>query len=300
MTEITLLDGSIGQELVHRANSRATNLWSTQVMLDRPELVGAVHADYFAAGATVATTNTYAVHRNRLARAGIEDKQVDLIRAAVDQAVAARTAHGSGRIAGALGPMLASFRPDLSPDVGVATERFAEIIALMGDGIDVILAETVCSLQEAEGIFQGVQRAASDKPLWIAFSVDDADGTRLRSGEPLGVIASMIAHYRPAAVLLNCATPEAIEQGLSVLTDCGIPFGAYANGFTKITDDFKQNAPTVDALTARHDLTPAVYADHVMAWVGAGATIVGGCCEVGPAHVSEIARRLRSAGHTIV
>ena len=300
MTDITLLDGSIGQELVHRAGSPATNLWSTQVMMDRPELVGAVHADYFAAGATVATTNTYAVHRNRLARVDLEDKLGDLIRMAVDQAVTARDAHGSGLIAGALGPMLASFRPDLTPDVGLATERFAEIIALMGDSIDVILAETVCSLQEAEGIFQGVERAGTGVPLWIAFSVDDADGSKLRSGEPLGVIASMIAHYSPAAVLLNCATPEAIEQGLPVLTDCGIPFGAYANGFTKITDAFKQDAPTVDALTARQDLTPAAYADHVMAWVGAGATIVGGCCEVGPAHIAEIARRLRAAGHTIV
>ena len=31
-----------------------------------------------------------------------------------------------------------------------------------------------------------------------------------------------------------------------------------------------------------------------------GATIVGGCCEVGPDHIAEIARRLRAAGHQIV
>lgn len=300
MTDITLLDGAIGQELVHRAGGGATNLWSTQVMMDRPELVGTLHADYFSAGATVASTNTYALHRNRLARAGVEDKQAALINLAVERAVAARDAHGSGRIAGALGPLLATYRPDLMPDVGLATQGFAEIITLMGGGIDVILAEAVCSLQEAEGIFQGVLESGTDKPLWIAFSVDDEDGTQLRSGEPLGVIAAMVAHYRPAAVLLNCSTPEAIDQGLPVLSDCEIPFGAYANGFTKITDAFRKDAPTVDSLSARQDLTAAVYADHVMAWVGAGATIVGGCCEVGPAHIAEIARRLRAAGHTII
>jgi S-methylmethionine-dependent homocysteine/selenocysteine methylase len=101
-------------------------------------------------------------------------------------------------------------------------------------------------------------------------------------------------------VLLNCSRPEAIAQGLPMLTDCGLPFGAYANGFTMITDGFKEDASTVDALSARTDLTPEVYADHVMTWVGAGATIVGGCCEVGPAHIAKIARRLRDAGHTIV
>jgi homocysteine S-methyltransferase len=47
-------------------------------------------------------------------------------------------------------------------------------------------------------------------------------------------------------------------------------------------------------------MTPEAYADHAMAWVDQGATIVGGCCEVSPAHIAEIARRLRAAGHTIV
>jgi len=300
MSNITLLDGSIGQELVKRSTALATNLWSTSVMMDQPDLVRGVHADYFSAGATIASTNTYAVHRNRLARAGIEDRQAELITTAVDQAVIARNAHGSGRIAGTMGPLLATYRPDLSPDVGLASEGFAEMITLLGDRVDLLLAEAVCSLQEAEGIFQGYVASATDKPLWMAFSVDDQDGTKLRSGEPLFIVTQMLHHYQPAAVLLNCSTPEAITQGLPILTDCGLPFGGYANGFTMITDAFKQDAPTVDALQARTDLTPDTYADHVMNWVSAGATIVGGCCEVGPTHIAEIARRLRAAGHTLV
>lgn len=300
MTHITLLDGSIGQELVKRGSGPATPLWSTSVMMDDPSLVGAVHTDYFNAGATIATTNTYTVHRNRLARVGLEDQLGTLAVAAVDQAATARDAHGSGRIAGSLGPMLASFRPDLMPDVAVASERFAELITLMGDRIDLVLAETVSSLQEAEGVFQGYAASGTDKPLWVAFSVDDSDGRKLRSGEPLFVASEMLSHYNPAAVLLNCSMPEAITQGLPILTDCGLPFGAYANGFTMITEEFKQDASTVASLSARNDLTPELYADYVMNWVSAGATIVGGCCEVGPAHISEITRRLTTAGHTIV
>lgn len=300
MSNITLLDGSIGQELVKRSNVPATPLWSTSVMMEEPDLVGSVHADYFAAGATVATTNTYPVHLSRLERLGLEDKLGELIDMAMAQAVAARKAHGSGLIAGALGPLLASYRPDLNADIAVAAERFSEIIVRMGDSVDVILPETVSSIQEAEGVFQGYAASGSDKPLWMAFSVDDEDGTKLRSGEPLEVLMPMLAHYAPAKVLLNCSMPEAISQGLPVLTDCGLPFGAYANGFTMITDAYKLEFPTVDALSARTDLTPERYADYVMEWVGAGATIVGGCCEVGPAHIAEIARRLRDAGHTIV
>jgi homocysteine S-methyltransferase len=79
----------------------------------------------------------------------------------------------------------------------------------------------------------------------------------------------------------------------------GLPFGAYANGFTRITKAFLQDSPTVDALSARPDMTPELYADHVMTWIDMGATLVGGCCETGPAHIAEIARRLRAAGHEI-
>jgi hypothetical protein len=71
MSKITLLDGGMGQELVHRSGDSPTPLWSTQVMIDHPGLVQAVHADYFAAGATIATTNTYAMHHDRLAGTGV-------------------------------------------------------------------------------------------------------------------------------------------------------------------------------------------------------------------------------------
>ena len=78
MTKITLLDGSIGQELVKRSGDRATPLWSTTVMMEKPELVDKVHTEYFDAGATVATTNTYPVLYDRLKRAGLSDRRFEL------------------------------------------------------------------------------------------------------------------------------------------------------------------------------------------------------------------------------
>ena len=38
----------------------------------------------------------------------------------------------------------------------------------------------------------------------------------------------------------------------------------------------------------------ATYADFAMGWVEAGATIVGGCCEVGPEHIAVLRDRLRA------
>ncbi|QYK41618.1 MAG: homocysteine S-methyltransferase family protein [Paracoccaceae bacterium] len=297
MAAITLLDGGMGQELVARSGDAPTPLWATRVMLDHPGLVRAIHADYFAAGATVATLNTYAIHHDRLERFGLDDRFAELHMAALAEAQAARDAHGSGRLAASFGPLVASYRPETCPPPEVAAPKYAEIARLLGPHVDLILCETMASVAQAEGALRGA--VAAGRPVWLSVTVDDADGTRLRSGEAVAELAPLVAAHRPAAVLANCSVPEAMAAALDALSVLGLPFGAYANGFTHISPAFLQNSPTVDALTARHDLTPERYAEMAMGWVAQGATIVGGCCEVGPAHIATLARALRAAGHEI-
>ena len=101
-------------------------------------------------------------------------------------------------------------------------------------------------------------------------------------------------------MLINCTRPEMVAEGLDIIAQMGVPVGAYANGFTHITDGFLQAAPTVDSLEARKDLTPEAYADFALRWIDHGATILGGCCEISPAHIAELANRLRADGHRIV
>lgn len=299
MSDITLLDGSIGQELVKRSGDRATPLWSTSVMIDHPDLVREVHDAYFKVGATIATTNTYAVLRDRLKRlAELEDKVEELTSTALNAARAARDAHGSGRIAGALGPLMASYRPDICPPAAEAEQMYEEPVRLLSPHVDLLLIETMSSVDQADGALRAAMK--SDKPVWLSMTVDDDDGTILRSGEPLTDIAPVVARHNPDAVLINCSRPEAVAAALDIVKSFGKPFGAYANGFTRISEGFLQDKPTVDALEQRVDLTPLAYADFAMSWVDQGATIVGGCCEVGPDHIAELANRLRSAGHRIV
>ena len=56
----------------------------------------------------------------------------------------------------------------------------------------------------------------------------------------------------------------------------------------------------MDALEQRQDFIPEAYADFAMDWVASGATIVGGCCEVGLDHIKELAKRLIDTGHQII
>lgn len=297
MAEITLLDGGMGQELVRRSGKAPTPLWATQVMVDHPGLVQAIHADYFAAGATVATANSYAIYRDR---AGIEALGADV--AALDamalrEAQAARAGFGAGRIAGALGPLGATYRSDKHPPLTEALPLYAEKARRLAPGCDLLLIETCASLLAAEAALSGALEAGL--PVWLSLTVDDGDGSRLRSGEPLQAVLPL-ARKGAAALLVNCSLPEAMPAALSVLREAGLPFGAYANGFTRITEGFLEDAPTTAALEARSDLTPEVYARHALAWVAAGARIIGGCCETTPAHIAAIKAALEAEGHSIV
>lgn len=298
MTEITLLDGGMGQELVARSGGTDPGpLWATRVMIDHPGMVGAIHDDYFAAGASVATTNTYAILHDRLVRDGMDAYYQALHLRALAEAHEARARAGRGIIAGSMGPLGDSYRPDLTPGVDVSAPLYAEKAALMAPHVDVILIETMSSLDLARGALKGAQ--AAGKPVWLSVSVHDRDGTRLRSGEPLADLRGVLDAAPAAAVLANCSMPEAMEAAMGVLATLSLPFGAYANGFSEISHLPLPEDGTAPAYCARHDLTPQRYAEFALRWVGQGATIVGGCCEVGPAHIRHLADRLRAEGHTI-
>lgn len=140
--------------------------------------------------------------------------------------------------------------------------------------------------------------AESGLPVWAAFTVDDGDGTRLRSGEPLLEAAREVVAAGASGVLVNCAVPEAVTTAMTELAGLGVPFGGYANAFTSVAE--LKPGGTVDVLESRTDLDPTAYAKHALGWVEQGATIVGGCCEVGPAHIETLAERLTSAGYRLV
>ena len=298
MADVTLLDGGMGQELVARSGDTPTPLWATQVMIDHPGLVRDVHADYFAAGSTVATTNTYAIHHDRLVKFDIDDRFASLHAQAMSEAADARAAHGSGRIAGSLGPLGASYRSDVLPEHRKAVALYEEVARQIGPKAAFLIAETAASLDHARAVLEGAK--AAGKPVWLSVTVDDEDGTLLRSGEPVAALGPILTDGGAAAVLANCSAPEAMAAALGIFATFGLPFGAYANGFQQITKEFLKDNPTVDVLHARPEMTPARYADFALRWVGMGATIIGGCCETTPAHIAEIARRLKAEGHRIV
>ncbi len=300
MAEIVLLEGGMGQELIRRSTRPPSPLWSAAVMEREPHLVEEVHRDFLAAGARVLTLNTYAATPERLRRsmgpAEAEDRLVALHAAAIRAARAAREAAPEAAIAGCLPPLGGSYHPEAGPGFEKTLATYERIVAMDGPACDLWLAETMSSVAEARAATRACVRAG--RRVWVALSVDDADGTRLRSGETLAEGCAAASDEGAEALLLNCSRPEAIAEGLDGLRATGRPFGAYANGFTDAAE--LAVGGTVEAMRVRGDLGPDAYADHAMAWIERGATIVGGCCEVGPAHIARLRDRIVEAGHVVV
>ncbi|TIN50926.1 MAG: homocysteine S-methyltransferase, partial [Mesorhizobium sp.] len=100
MTSVILTDGGMGQELVRRSQSEPTPLWSARVLIDEPELVRDLHAEFIRAGARVITINTYSATPERLAREGAEELFKPLQKRGIELARQARDEAGEAAIAG--------------------------------------------------------------------------------------------------------------------------------------------------------------------------------------------------------
>ncbi|MBV7396164.1 homocysteine S-methyltransferase family protein [Mameliella sediminis] len=290
MTEVTLMDGGMGQLLQHRSKLPASNMWSAKSMLEEPELVQDLHAEYIAAGAQTITINAYAATPERLEERGFGDQFIPLQQAAI--AAAKRAVEASGRdvkITGCLPPLFNSYNPDLNKDEAFARDVYKRVVKAQAE-VDIHLAETLGSLLEVRAVLAAFE--GEDKPCWISVTLDDrADPPALRSGEPLSEAIALAKAAGVDAFLVNCSMPEVLSKAMPLLKASGLKFGAYANGFHSVIPLTNDNV-VIDTLTAREDLGPQAYADFVEGWIAEGATIVGGCCETGPEHIAELSRRL--------
>jgi len=292
---VILTDGGMGQELLRRSQRPPTPLWSGRVLIDEPELVRDLHVEFIRSGARVITINSYGATPERLEREGFGELFESLQKLALDLAHDARDAAGEADvlIAGCLPPLFGSYHPSLTIPFDETLAAYRRIVAQQADRVDLMLCETMASAEEARAA--ATAAAEGGRPVWVSWTLADDGPPRLRSGETLAAAAAALAGIPLAARLVNCSQPEAIAAAIPELVALGGTVGAYANAFTAV--DRLKHGGTVDVLAAREDLDPAAYADFAMGWVADGATIVGGCCEVGPEHIAVLRDRLRSAGY---
>jgi S-methylmethionine-dependent homocysteine/selenocysteine methylase len=295
-TTITLLDGGTGRELKRIGAPFRQPEWSALALIEAPEFVRRVHEAYVAAGADVITTNSYAVVPFHLGADRFTAQGAAL--AALSGRLAREVADAAPRtvaVAGSLPPICGSYRADWF-DASVARLILGTLVAALRPYVDHWQAETLSAIREAELVREVV--GADGKPLWVSYTVEDglcaAAGPRLRSGEHVADAVEAAVRLRAAAVLFNCSQPEAMGAAVgaarATLDRLGgaartVRIGVYANAFPPQGAAAEANSTVLDI---RADLTPAGYLRWARDWVARGASIVGGCCGIGPEHIAAL------------
>ncbi len=295
---IQILDGGMGRELKKIGAPFRQPEWSALALMQSPELVSDVHTHFLNAGATVITTNAYALVPFHIGEQTFNEQAFKLAETAAKLARDAVNApqgkqEGKLSVAGCIPPAFGSYRPDLF-DASRVSEILIPLIEAQAPYIDVWLIETASSIEEADAVVSLI-KTLSSRPIWLSFSLHNRASTdepvTLRSGEPLEKIVPVLRDVE--RVLFNCSQPEEMESAITITRKLNpnIAIGAYANSFSERKRSHQANALLSEL---RDDVTPARYLDYVKSWIAAGASTVGGCCGIGPEHIKAISEFLET------
>lgn len=297
LPKITLLDGGMGRELMRIGAPFRQPEWSALSLIEAPERVKEVHKAFSTAGSDILTTNNYAVVPFHLGdeRFLLEGGKLTQLAGRLAQEVASES---GGRVAGSIPPLFGSYRPDLfSP--ARAQRLFKIIIDSLRPSVDIWLAETLSSTEEAVEIAKAL--SGDRRPIWMSFTLLDDENydeetPRLRSGQEVSRAVNTAVECGASAILFNCSQPEvmspAILAAMDELTRLEVSrqIGVYANAFHPFIKDVQANASLQEV---REDLDPVSYLAFVNNWISLGATIIGGCCGIGPEHIALLKKRLK-------
>jgi len=145
---------------------------------------------------------------------------------------------------------------------------------------DLLVCETVPSLAEALALTQ-LAAESPDIPVWMSFSC--RDGESIRDGHSLAECLHAIEDCgNIIAVGVNCCAPRFVTSLISVARAASSKnVLVYPNSGEKY-DLFSRS-------WMGHK-SPDELASRSVEWLEAGATIIGGCCRTGPAHIKAVAK----------
>jgi len=285
-----IMDGGMGQELLKQSKGTPSPLWSTQILLDNPELITKVHLDFIQAGCHIITLSNYTCTPERLTR----DLDINLFDALQNEAIkAAQNARNHATnvhpiaLAGCLPPLIASYHPETCPTFDDALKSYQRIANIQAPHVDLLLCETMSSIHEAHVAVTAAQ--VTNLPVWVSFKLDDARKDVLPSGELLSDAIKAIEKMNVQAVLLNCSKPETILHNMATLQTFSGLTGIYPNNFDNTTD--LKVGGTVNDLTARTDLTLEKFTNFMQQSHTSGVSILGGCCEISPNYIQAVAQK---------
>ena len=283
-----LCDGAMGTMLY--SNGVFINRCYDELNISQPETVRSVHQQYLQAGAEVIETNTFGANAFRLEHFGLRDKvrEFNMAGAAIARQTveAMREKQGSEAfVAGAVGSLGVRLEPVGKISLAEARAAFAEQMAALADGgVDLLIGETMMSIDEAEQVVLAAREAAPQLKVAVMMTVDE-EGNCLDGTSP-EVAAQRLTAIGADAVGCNCsAGPATVLRVIERMrTATKLPLLAMPNA----------GLPTSIEGRNIYLTSPEYMASFARKFVRAGANWIGGCCGTTPAHIRAMRGALRA------
>ncbi|MFN8237942.1 MAG: homocysteine S-methyltransferase family protein [Chitinophagales bacterium] len=265
--------------------------------ITRPDIIKAIHRQYFEAGADIVETNTFSGTTIAQADYHLEDAVYDInfqsakIAREVADEMTAKEPDKPRFVAGAMGPTnrTCSISPDVN-DPGYRAVTFDELVkayyeqakALIDGGVDILLIETIFDTLNAKAALFAVQTLFEDTgmeyPVMISGTITDASGRTL-SGQTTEAFLISLSHVPLFSIGLNCALgAKELRPYLQILSK-EAPFLVSAYPNAGLPNEF-----------GAYDETPDIMGQQIREFLELGiVNILGGCCGTTPDHIKRIA-----------
>ena len=289
--ETIILDGGTGTDIQRRGVPMSNSTWCAEANISHPNVVREVHADYIRAGADIIIANTFATSALLFNALGRDDELLEIDRAAV--AIAREAAKGHQvAVAGSMSTM----RPVVpgsdrtSKQQEWPEEKARALFKRKADnladaGVDLIMMEMMRDQDYSVWATQAAQ--ATGLLVWIGISVE-RHGKRLtgfgREDQSFDDVARVLSALKPAVISIMHTSPNDTDEAIDVLRrHWKGPIGAYPeSGYFKMPEWTFVDIIPPEELVAK--------SKH---WRRKGVTAFGGCCGLGPDHISALARAFK-------
>ena len=278
---VVLLDGATGSNLM--AAGMPSGVCPEEWITQHPDVLIRLQREYVGAGTDILYAPTFTANRIKLAEYGLERQVRELNLALVE---ASRQAAGPDTlIAGDLTMTGEQLTPLGRMDFEELIDVYREQIASLAEaGVDLLVVETMMSLQECRAALIAAKETQPQLPVMVTMTFEK-DGRSL-FGTDAETAAVVLESLGADAVGANCSTgPDAMAHIIGRMA-----------AVTRIPVIAKPNAglPSLDSAgNTVYDMDAAAFAEEMEAVYAAGASILGGCCGTTPGHIRALARSLK-------
>jgi len=273
-----VFDGAMGSMLINQGltGREATELWN----LRHPDIIMEIHRAYYAAGADVASANTYGASAIKLKKMGVAQSVEELNRTGVQ--LARKTCDKGQYVAGELGSLGDLLHPMGPVSFNEAVDCFAQQAEFLEDeGVDVFLIETIFDINIGLAAIKAV-RSVSEKPIFCSLTFE-----KMKKGfftifgnNPEDSMKSLVA-AGASVVGANCSmgSRTMIDLAGEIKKSIDVPVIIMPNaGMPETTKDNAVFYPEDEHF----------FANSIKKIKAFGVEIVGGCCGTTPEYIKKI------------